>query len=231
MREYRSQRGPFPKAVYFTQDEIETACDDALKLENLLPSAPAPVEIERFVEKRWGLDYRDLGVGILGCTVFSEKGVKQVLIAAELASQTDKVAERRLRSTIAHECGHALLHTSLFMNAFMDQNQPRFGDWSDQSAPKILCRESDIFNTKYDGRWWEVQANKTIGPFLMPKRLVFEALAPVMMAPGKLGVSTLPDSQRETTARQLADVFNVNPAVARIRLDTIIPSTGDQLWL
>ena len=234
MRTYRTQGGPFREAYFLSPDEIENACCDALKVAACLPTTPTAIDIETFAEKSWGLDYQDLGDGVLGCTMFGRKGVQKIIIAPSLAEGCEKAIERRLRSTIAHECGHALFHTSLFVTAMMEQQQTAFGDWANRAAPRVLCREADIFpdgQRKYDRRWWEVQANMAIGPLLMPQKLAIAALLPMMEERGKMGTRQLREGSRDQAARHLADVFNVNPAVARIRIEVLCPLTEGQLLL
>ena len=81
----------------------------------------------------------------------------------------------------------------------------------------------------YDGRWWEFQANKAIGGLLMPRRLVETALVAekFCIEAGNLGQLALPPEKREAAARALADIFDVNPAVARLRLDDVFPKKSD----
>ena len=44
-----------------------------------------------------------------------------------------------------------------------------------------------------------------------------------MVVVSNLGKRILPPNQHETAARLLADIFDVNPAAARIRLDALYP--------
>ena len=66
----------------------------------------------------------------------------------------------------------------------------------------------------------------------MPKSLVQAALAPFLAPRGVIGMPILPGHQRESAIRLLADTFDVNPVVARLRLDVLLPVTAeDQLTL
>jgi hypothetical protein len=103
------------------------------------------------------------------------------------------------------------------------QKQPLFGDFSDPAAPKILCRDEGEMNTKYKGQWWEYQANKAIGALLMPKALVETALKNFLVSTGRLGLASFDETKRELAVRLLSKVFDVNPAVARIRLAQLFP--------
>jgi hypothetical protein len=80
--------------------------------------------------------------------------------------------------------------------------------------------------SRYDGRWWEFQANRAIGGLLMPRGLVIKAVAPFCEECGGLGLPVLKD-QRERAARELAEIFDVNPVVSRIRLDDLFSRAKD----
>jgi hypothetical protein len=142
-----------------------------------------------------------------------------------------KVAERRVRSTLAHEAGHGLLHAYLF--AFNDKPLHLF-DAQSQADQKILCRdvkEGEGQKRAYDGRWWEFQANRAMGGLLCPKALVHDALKPFMSPVGSLGTLILDESRRADAVREVADIFDVNPVVARIRINEMFPPETGQLLL
>jgi hypothetical protein len=65
-----------------------------------------------------------------------------------------------------------------------------------------------------------LQANKAIGALLMPGRLVGQA-AEKFVTETAMGLKVFDNSKLEAAARELADIFEVNPAVARIRLDQL----------
>ena len=103
-------------------------------------------------------------------------------------------------------------------------------------TPKILCRTESVpamtSAKKYDGRWWEFQANQAIGALLLPRGLVERALERLLTTQGTLGLCRdLPVEKREEAAVLLAAVFDVNPAVGRIRLQEMYPVSRGQLTL
>ncbi len=220
MKTLRSNRGPFRKRPYFTDTEIDAICADELQRVGLLPSSPSAVRIDRFIEKRFGgpAEYEDLPDGILGLTRFGSKGVQAIILSNSLDSDRSVPGARRVRTTLAHEGGHGLLHTHLFA---LGETQPLFGDWSDATKPKVLCRDHE--GTAYQGEWWELQANKAIGALLMPKTLVLAAAQPFMNSVGTLGAQRIREADRKKAVRELAEIFDVNPVVARIRLEGIAP--------
>lgn len=234
MKTFRPKSGPFDERPYYEPHEIERICEDALRQVDLLPSSPSPIRIDRFIEKRFGVThvYEDLDDGVLGFTEFGPKGVQAVVVARALDEDGTKPAERRIRTTLAHEGGHGLLHAHLFVIG--RQSKPLFGDFRKADAPKVMCR--DIPNTSvsyaagYNNRWWEYQANRAIGALLLPRGLVEAAIASHLSAQGKLGHMTLPAAKLDHAIKLLADTFDVNPVVARIRLQEMYPQ-GDQLHL
>jgi hypothetical protein len=217
---------------YFPPAQIDGMCIDELRKAGLYPGSPQPIRIDRFVEKRFGVspEYEDLPDGVLGYTRFSKNGVDGIVISAALDAEGGKVAERRIRTTLAHEAGHGLLHAHLF--AF-DEVPLGLFDADSHSDHQILCRDVQGEERKrsYDGRWWEFQANRAMGGLLCPKPLVQEALKSFLLPAGSLGALTLPEPRREEAARVLADIFDVNPVVARIRIKELFPEETGQMLL
>lgn len=233
MKTLSNSTGPFAERPHYEIEEIERICSDALKSTGLLPDMPQPVRIDRFVEKYFELAprYEDLPNGVLGYTEFGESGVKAIVVTRTLDQEGGNVSERRIRTTLAHESGHGLLHMHLF--ALGGKPTELFG--GETSRPEILCRDVEGENTgrgRYDGRWWEYQANRAIGGLLLPRRLFLEAAEAYSEEHGEFGLPTIPSARRELAVRELAEVFDVNPVVARIRLDELFPSsTFGQLTL
>jgi hypothetical protein len=232
MKTSRSKTGPFTEQPFFKPEEIEATCADELQQLDLYPSDPAPIRIDRFIEKRFGLQptYADLPDGLLGFTRFGRKGVEEIVVAKSLDDEGTRPAERRLRTTLAHEGGHGLLHAYLF--ALGTRPDSLFGDGLAADAPKILCRDDGMSGAtttkKAPSRWWEVQANMAMGSLLLPKVLVAKALSPMLVPRGLLGVPVLPPDRREPAVRFLSDIFDVNPIVARIRVEGLFPSAADR---
>lgn len=228
MKEFRTKDGPYPLRLLYETLEIDDICLDALKQAKLLPYEPEPIKIDLFLEKYFEvpLIYEDLGEGIMGSTVFNSKGgVTGFTIAPWIEDEGTPTAERRVRSTLAHEGGHALLHPKLFI---ADQTADLFGHSpADQRPRNFLCRSTDISpspgaTSKYDGRWWEWQANRAIGGLLLPCPTVRKLVAPYL-EDSAFGPS-LRESQRARAEKEIAETFDVNPVVARIRLEEMFPT-------
>ena len=227
MRSTNRPSGPFREQLYFQPSEIDEVCVEALIASGYMPPSPGPVNIERFIEKHLSCEagYEELPVDVMGFTAFNKKGkVVSVRVQSRLEDGT-KTGEHRVRSTWAHEGGHGLLHASLFIEVpgsqtlFPCQN-------SNVSENKILCRNSDVkpVGARYDGRWWEWQANRCIGSLLLPKTLVTKALTFVLEKSLVTGSLSLPSARRQNAEDLLVDMFNVSAAVARIRLEEMFPA-------
>ena len=216
--------GPFEKALYFEQKEIEDVCETALKSVGLYPDTPSPIRIERFLEKKFGLspEYEDLPEGVLGLTKFGPRGPVKVILSISLSDTEDKTSDRRIATTIAHEAGHILFHAELFQSHFKKYSE-------DERA--VLCRDlpgtSD--RTLYSGRWWEHQANKAIGALLIPFGLLEQTVAPFLQATkkgnSKPQMPCLGPKQRQAAILRLSEIFDVNPVVAKIRLSETFPTS------
>ncbi len=223
------RHGAGPKRPYYSPRAVERLATDALESTGLLPTSPGPVRIERFVEKQFSLavESEPLAAGVLGCTVFEDGRVRRIVVSKHLDEDPSRVAERRLRTTLAHEAGHGLMHGALFNDSY---EASLFDSSEDVQGEKVLCRDGEA-GSRYNGKWWEVQANMMIGPLLLPKLLVIEALVGFTVESG-LGVRVMPAEKRHAAYLEIADIFNVNPVVAEIRLDAIFPlASTDQLTL
>jgi len=235
MKILKTSAGPFRERPYFSTDEIELTCSIELNSVGLFPSSPSPIRIERYIEKRFGVtpDYEDLPEGTLGYTEFGAHGVNSITISKKLTEENTKVAERRINSTLAHEVGHGIFHSYLFALSNRREDPALFKHGIDSKKQKILCRdEITTFEQRsersYDGRWWEYQANSTIGALLLPRELVYQSLKPVMTLRGALGSYLIELNLRERAIEMLVDTFDVNAAVARIRLQELFAVTSNQ---
>lgn len=232
MKTIRAKHGPFTERPFYSDADIENMCSNELRAVDLYPRRPGPIRIDRFLEKRFKVvpHYEDLGEKILGMTIFSSAGVKAIIVSRALEEDGGTVAERRIRTTLAHEGGHAIFHTYLFALAM--QEKSLFGDFSDPRSPKVLCRDEGEMSNGYQGQWWEYQANRAIGSLLMPKALVEAALEKFLVVSGLLGCRSFDHSRRDEAIKLLVDIFDVNPVVAKMRLSELFPvSESRQLSL
>ena len=229
----RAKTGPFQERPHFDPGEIDRMCVVELRKSGLYPAQPEAIRIDHFIEKRFGSphDYEDLPTGVLGYTKFGKKGVERIVISSELAEDGSDVARRRERATMAHEAGHGLLHAHLF--AVETPASTLFGK-DNCSGSQILCREviGDQSASRPKPSWSEYQANRAIGGLLLPRKLVMAALQGYMVPTGALGGSVLDPARKADAERTLSTVFDVNPIVAKIRLeDLFAPENSGQMLL
>ncbi len=234
MKTFRTTTGPFTERPFFKPEEIEQMCSDALWEAGLYPAAPGSVRIDRFLEKRFRvqIEYDELPDGVLGYTEFGLGGVQRIVVSRALEEEGTTSAERRIRTTLAHEGGHGLMHAHLF--ALRHDTQALFGGEVNPDRPRILCRGESIAagsripRGSYDGKWWEYQANAAIGALLLPRSLVLQCLESMLQSTGAIGRRSLDAGHREEAIRRLAEMLEVNPAAARIRIDEMFPLADER---
>lgn len=235
MKTFRATSGPFAERPFYELKEIERICTEELYGAGLYPSRPEPVRVERFIEKRFHISptYEELPHGVLGYTRFNRDGVEAIAISSALCEEGSRAAERRINTTLAHEGGgHGLLHAHLFVLGG-DTSSLFEGD-ADIGSARILCRDGGAADDGqagrriYRGRWWEFQANQAMGALLLPRKLVDQCLNGIMSRSGALGHPVLPGARREQAVARVANVFDVNPVVARIRLGELHPEHEEQ---
>lgn len=231
MRSFKANSGPFAERLHYSLDEIDRTCLEALRETGCLPETPSPVRIDRFIEKRFGCDiaYEDFDPGILGCAIFTETGKVQQIFVAKSLEDGSRTGDRRFRSTVAHEGGHGLFHAHLFIQVPGSQNRFQF-DAEQKPQDRILCRGSDIggveARSSYSGKWWEYQANRAIGGLLLPKILVEVAVRDFLKSADPSCVMSIPPEKRDMVVRHVSETFDVNPVVARIRVEEMWAGSG-----
>jgi hypothetical protein len=173
-------------------------------------------------------DFVDLPDGVLGRTNFAADGRFTIEVNRELSQRAeyDRVARRRLRSTLGHECGHGAFHARLHLAD--ESTLSLFGDSPAPRTPRILCRRDSVdahspgARPRYSGNWWEYQANRGMTTLLLPLRHLAEE---VNLACAARRVATVEAAARngegERFVRGLADVFDVNPIMVLYRLQDL----------
>jgi Zn-dependent peptidase ImmA (M78 family) len=108
----------------------------------------------------------DLDPGVEGFTVFSSDDSKpSIYINEQLSSHSSK--EVRLRTTLAHEYGHVLLHAPLF-RAGSPCKLLRPPDAWERPIPRSFIQRASSTD------WMEWQANYAMGALLMPRSAVHD---------------------------------------------------------
>lgn len=224
MKSWKDPTSPWGKKLWYEDHEFRTLMEDALRRggEDIF-TAGSGVDVDRILEHGYGItpDYAaDLPADALGRTLFHRNGTIEVHVQRSLADEagTDTVARRRLRSTIAHELAHVVLHSTLYP---VDHTQNLFG--FDDPPAKVLCRSGAINGQAHD--WWEHQAYRGMACVLIPSRLLDQTL------PGILRDSTVTDAVAAGKGKEvittLADIFDTSFELTLYRLQelSLLPST------
>lgn len=166
MKEVRDRGGRLPYRLWYEESEIESivARELALAGHPTLPERPA-TDVDAFLELHMGVvpEYTWLPRGVLGATEFTARGEVRLQVSAELSYRAERggAAEKLLRSTLAHEAAHVLLHRVLFLK----ESRDLFGGLASRSE---LCRSVGVPRPGYQGEWWEWQANRGMSALLLP---------------------------------------------------------------
>jgi hypothetical protein len=199
VKEFPDRGGRLPYRLWYEEAEIEgiVAGELARAGQPRLPESPA-TDVEAFLELHLGLvpEYTWLPRGVLGATEFTAKGETRVQISAELSdrAERDPGAATLLRSTVAHEAAHALLHRVLFLR----ESRALFGPGV--ATRTELCRSVAFTRPGYQGEWWEWQANRGMAALLLPRDALTAWLADRERAePGERATA-----RRQAAAREFA---------------------------
>lgn len=174
-------------------------------------------------------DYVTLPDGVLGRMLFLPDGSARVEVSRELAdeAETDTVARRRLRTTLAHECGHVACHRLLFLGDTEMLSLFPSGE-AEEEKPAILCRESTVgAGSGYSGEWWEYQANQCMACLLLPRHLLVPRVETALSGVGATSFQEVVERGRdEEFVRSLANMFDVSWQALLYRLEEFgfIPS-------
>ncbi len=234
MKSWPDIHSPWGRQLRFEDHEFEAMMDEMRNRageECFTPGKGVDVDLVLLRAIGAEADYVNLPVGIMGRTVFKPDGAVTIEVSRELSDQaeTDRVARRRLRTTLAHECGHVACHRGLFIHD--TETYSLFADSqlsaSSTQRPPIMCRPEGVGNVGYRGEWWEYQANRCMAALLLPKGMV---VASTRKRIKEGGFDTAEDCVRrghgENLIRQLADEYDVSHAAMLYRLQDLgfIPS-------
>lgn len=227
MKSYRDRDGG--QRLWLDDRAIEHAASDILRRARLMPAAgDLEVDVEGLIERhlRAELDqYADLPDEVLGLTEFRSGHRPIVLINRDLtgsALDDDNVhpsTRGRWRATLAHEAAHVALHRHLYD---VDPAQTTLMQEDAGSNRRFLrCLKRHVGFRTGSSDWREVQANKCMAAFLMPREL-FVARARAV-AVGQVN-ATFPlesgTASADLLGAALAEAFGVSKQAASIRLST-----------
>jgi hypothetical protein len=213
MRTTRDPRSPWGIRLWFEEEEFDEIMDGVRERAGDVFAEGRGVDVEEVLMRIYEVcpDYLDLPRGVLGRTVFYADGRMDIHLSRGLSERAEHatVARRRLRSTMAHECGHIALHRVLQLEAV-----------GVTQAPAILCRAVALDRgDDRAGDWWEYQANRAMASLLMPRDLIGSVLSMALGARGHESLEgALAAGEGNETLRGLSQVFDVSFEMSLYRL-------------
>jgi hypothetical protein len=213
MRTTRDPRSPWGIRLWFEEEEFDQIMDGVRERAGDVFAEGRGVDVEEVLMRIYEVcpDYLDLPRGVLGRTVFHADGRLDIHLSRSLSERAEHgtVARRRLRSTMAHECGHIALHRVLQAEAV-----------GVTQAPAILCRALALDRGEdRAGGWWEYQANRAMASLLMPRDLTGSVVSVALAARGHESLeAALAAEDGAETLRELSHAFDVSLEMSLYRL-------------
>jgi hypothetical protein len=205
-----------PRPVYYTREQLDELCEQIIvgfcmeRYGQELNPIPTEALLQLLEEHAHDVDQTaDLPDGINGVTEYYWDRKPTVKIDARLTNQHWR--EVRRRTTICHECGHAIQHAPLWLA--LGPEYPGDGP----IAQSCRCEYNDDPYDQWDA-WMEWQARHMSGALLMPKSRVCRlaqrlAETKKWKLPAKIG--TAPSVY---LAEHVVIAFHVSREAAMVRL-------------
>jgi hypothetical protein len=223
---FPDQSGRFAKRPHFEPAEIDALGEDLSRGFHQgkygRPFAPPwrTEDLATLIEQHAdSLDlYADLesreGPGVEGITWFVRGRGPKVEISAALSAEPRY--ERRLRTTLTHECTHVVLHGPLWKL-----------HWEQLGGPSLFPELGFDFRSvsRRGGRaaadWMEWQAGYGCGAILMPKLHLVRVATEARRAVGVRGDLTGGTPEGDAVVSQVANQFQASREAARVRLEEL----------
>lgn len=222
MRTSRDLKSPWGQRVWYDEPEFDSMMDESVERAGIGYDLGRGVDVEEVLLKGYGLspDFCELEAGVLGRTLFHSTGRIEVQISEELAlgESTSATTRRRLRSTLAHELAHVVLHRHLHSFGM----EPLFAELKNDE-PKVLCRATVISEPQRMAQdWWEYQANRGMSCLLLPKLRVRQAVDDCLLDLGARGVKELlARGSGDRLVDSIVGTFDVSFEMALYRLQDL----------
>jgi Zn-dependent peptidase ImmA (M78 family) len=205
-----------PRPVYFTREQLDELCEEIIvgfcmeRYGQELNPVPTEALLQLLEEHAHDVDQlAELPEGVNGVTLYYWDRKPTVQIDARLTQQHWR--ETRRRSTLTHECSHAIQHAPLWRE--LGPENPGDGP----VAQSCRCEYTDDSHDQWD-EWMEWQARYMSGSFLMPKTRLCRLAQRLAQAKGwKLPLDgELPPSLY--LAEHVVIAFHVSREAAMVRL-------------
>jgi Zn-dependent peptidase ImmA (M78 family) len=157
-------------------------------------------------------DLSDEGDDVEGMTCFLPGQLPQILISAQLTEQANR--QNRLRTTLAHELGHAFYHRAVFDHVFA---APPHMFEAARDEPRTVCKRGSMMETtEFD--WLEWQAGYVSGAILMPAQQVRRSVGDLLRDHGIHGAAVIGTAPAAEAEQHVMASFQVSGEAARVRL-------------
>lgn len=221
MRWIPDRTGRFAERPYWSARDLDAQCERVIAtfLRERWGEVSFPVSTEDLTVLVEGVtddfdsfaDLTSLGNAVEGVTEFREGRRPVVRIDRRLASDTRR--HNRLRTTLTHEYGHVLLHSTLWASS------PSRGLFPDADlAPHASSCHTATMVTASQTDWMEWQASYASGALLMPQTQMGALVAAFQSSAGRAGHVQLGTDDALELVRQVQRTFAVSQEAARMRL-------------
>ena len=214
--------GRFPQRLYLRPVEIDRDCERLVTtfLQKRHGEVRFPLstdELTVLVEQHCStLDpYADLseeGDEVEGMTCFLPDQLPQVLISVQLTEQANR--QNRLRTTLAHELGHAFYHRAVFDHLFA---APPHMFEAARAEPRTVCKRDAMMGTG-EFVWLEWQAGYFSGAILMPAQQVRRSVGDLLRGQGIHGAAVIGTPSARDAEQHVMAGYQVSAEAAQVRL-------------
>lgn len=223
MKSWNDSRSPWGVQLRFEDREFEAMMDEMryrTASDGFTPGKGVDVELVMIKAIGVEADYTELPPGVLGRSLFDSDGGVRIEVSRTLSDEAEvsAVARRRLRTTLAHECGHVACHRSLFIRDTESLSLFEGSPTNTIADRRILCRSEGI-GTVYRGEWWEFQANRCMAALLLPRQMVGNSVKKLLADGGySTAVECLERGDGERLIADLSREYDVSQTATLYRL-------------
>jgi len=222
----KDRTGRFPERPHFEPKEIEAECERLVRafwleqhgrtfeppwstedLVTLLEQHSRSVDLYAPLASREGPD-------VEGMTTFRKGQMPHVEIESSLAS--DPRRENRLRTTLTHECTHAVLHRAVWELLWARSGSPVLLDRHSHSHAG-QCRRSTMLRASVND-WMEWQAGYGSGAILIPRSALIDRVSRLRLELGFSGRFTTGTFEADVLVLAVQETFHVSADAAEVRL-------------
>lgn len=216
--------GRFFERPFFEDGELDNECDQIVTqfLIQKYGEVKFPIsteDLQCIIEKEADLDlYVTLGEDEEGKTDFRKK--KPDIAISEVLSSEPRF-ENRLRTTLAHEYGHAHFHRPFYeKKKEMRRAQTTLDFFDDEPDLVLVSYRSEALKTQ-DTDWLEWQARYVSGALLMPINDLKPRVIRFLEQHHLLGKATPEQPVVRTLIQKVAQRYQVSADAAQIRLQQL----------